>query len=315
DLAIERLREYAADYRAVGRPFSLDLHFFGPHLPYIIPGEYFDLIDPDLIELPPSFGETFAGKPQIQSNYSRYWSTDSFSADEWRKLIAIYHGYVSLIDLEIGRVLAELHALGLTDSTAVFFCADHGEFTGAHRLNDKGPMAYEDILRIPMIVRAPGSNRNQRSAALVSLLDVPATILDLAGIQPTLVIDGRSLVPHLLGDGTGSRDELLCEFHGHHFPLQQRILVTDRYKLVVSPESLNELYDLATDPFELTNRYTAPVYDQLRRGLLVRLYQILVERGDLVFAKWMLATTDVPLPIDTFSGTAYARVAPAGDEE
>ena len=60
-----------------------------------------------------------------------------------RKLVAAYWGYVTLIDHEIGRVLDAVERLGLADRTAVIFTADHGEFTGAHRLHDKGPAMYE----------------------------------------------------------------------------------------------------------------------------------------------------------------------------
>lgn len=83
------------------------------------------------------------------------WTFDTMSEADSRKLIAVYWGYVALIDRQIGRVLAAMDELGLTDSTAVFFSSDHGEFTGSHRLHDKGPAMYEDIYRTAGIVRLP----------------------------------------------------------------------------------------------------------------------------------------------------------------
>lgn len=62
--AIETLERYAADVRNQEKPFFLALHFFGPHLPYILPDEYFDLVDPSGIDLPRSVAETFQGKPR-----------------------------------------------------------------------------------------------------------------------------------------------------------------------------------------------------------------------------------------------------------
>ena len=217
DRTIEKLREYAADWKENGQPFSLDVHFFGPHLPYFLPDEWFDLIDPNDVTLPENFGDSLIGKPQIQQNYATYWSTSSFDNNQWKKLIAVYWGYVALIDL-------------------------------------------------------------------------PATVLDIAGLDPALVEDGRSIVDLTRGeDVPGWREDIVCEFHGHHFPLQQRMLRTKEFKLVISPESINELYDLRVDPAEMNNVYTVPVYDDIRREL--------GERGDHSFAKWMAAMTDFDIPL------------------
>lgn len=298
DRAIAKLREYAADWREKQKPFSLDVHFFGPHLPYFLPDEWFDLIDPDLVELPENFADPLIGKPPIQNNYATYWSTSSFTNDEWRKLIAVYWGYVAMIDFEIGRILDVAREEGILDDTAVFFTADHGEFTGSHRMNDKGPAMYDDIYRIPFIAQIPGVSKVGQSDEFVSLIDLPATVLDIAGIDPSLVEDGRSIVDLTRERPvTQWRQNIVCEFHGHHFPLQQRMLRTRDYKLVVSPESINELYDLHHDPAELTNVYTVPAYEDVRRELATELYRQLRERGDHSFAKWMAAVTDFDVPL------------------
>ncbi|ROO84329.1 arylsulfatase A-like enzyme [Actinocorallia herbida] len=288
---IERLHEYADDYRTGRRPFFLATHFFGPHLPYLLPEEYYDMYDPDEIELPASVAETFEGKPPVQRNYSALWTYDTLAEDVSRKLIAVYRGYAAMIDGEIGRILDTLRELGLEDSTAVFFTADHGEFTGAHRLHDKGPAMYEDIYRIPGIVRVPGMPAGQVRREFVGLTDCTATILDLAGLDPAQAVDGASLLPLVAGEDVPWRAELTAEFHGHHFPYPQRMIRDDRYKLVVNPESRNELYDLATDPHELSNRYTHPELAAVRRRLTVRLYDVLRDRGDN-FHHWMSAMAD-----------------------
>lgn len=311
ELAVGRLQEYANDFHSESKPFCLHVHYFGPHLPYIIPDGWFDLIDPDDVELPGSFAETFLGKPQVQRNYATYWSTDSFDNDQWRKLIAVYRGYVAMIDHEVGLLLDELHRLGLDDDTSIFFTADHGEFTGAHRLNDKGPAAYDDILRVPLLVHVPGIAHEGQSDAFVSLLDVPATILELAGLSANTVQDGRSLLT-LATDAEHRapwREDIVCEFHGHHFPLQQRILITREYKLVVSPESVNELYDRVNDPNELMNVYETPRYRAVRESLAARLHQILRDRGDRAFANWMLATTEFSVAMTDMSQSDHSLAA------
>ncbi|MFE9722846.1 sulfatase-like hydrolase/transferase [Streptomyces sp. NPDC005794] len=285
--AIEHLERYAAG----DEPFFLATHFFGPHLPYLLPDAYFDLYDPELVELPPSIAETFEGKPPVQRNYSAHWAFDTIPIETTRKLIAVYWGYVTLIDEQIGRVLTRLDELGLSENTSVFFTADHGEFTGAHRLHDKGPAMYEDIYRIPGIIRIPGAAPQVRDE-LVSLTDCTATLLELAGCDPAPAVDSRSLVPLVMGEIPDWPSELVAEFHGHHFPYPQRMIRDDRYKLVVNPESVNELYDLEADPHELSNRYTHPECKVVRARLMRRLYELLRDRGDN-FYHWMTSMYDI----------------------
>ncbi|WP_043346370.1 sulfatase-like hydrolase/transferase [Beutenbergia cavernae] len=284
--AIDLLRTYARDHRTSGRPFFLATHFFGPHLPYILPSEYLDMYDADDVELPLSVAETFAGKPPVQGNYSAHWTFDTLGDETSRKLIAAYWGYVTLVDSQVGRILDAARELGVYDDAAVFFSADHGEFTGAHRLHDKGPAMYEDIYTIPGIVKLPGGVPGQRSDRLAHLIDLTATILDVAGRDPARAVDGVPVTPLVRGEETPWREDLVAEFHGHHFPHPQRMLVTERWKLVVNPESVNELYDLVRDPDELQNRYTHPETAAVRAELLGRLYRQLRERGDN-FYHWM----------------------------
>lgn len=290
--AIEQLTVYAADYAAHGRPFYLALHFFGPHLPYVIPDAYFDKYDPTTIELPKSIAETFLGKPPVQRNYSAHWAFDTMPIEESRKLIAVYWGYVTLIDEQIGRVLEAMDQLGLANETAVFFTCDHGEFTGSHRLHDKGPAMYEDIYHTPGIVKIPGAPAGQVREEFVSLLDCTATILDLAGADPRAAVDSRSLVPLIAGKAVAWVDDVVCEFHGHHFPYPQRMLRNARYKLVVNPDSTNELYDLECDPDELLNLYGLPDQHEIQTAMMHRLYAVLRDRGDNFF-HWMTSMYDV----------------------
>ncbi|WP_433019079.1 sulfatase-like hydrolase/transferase [Kribbella sp. CA-294648] len=316
--AIEKMESYSAARRNVGTPFFLGLHFFGPHLPYILPNEYFDLVDADLIELPASIQESFHGKPPVQKNYSAHWTFDTMPLHISRKLIAVYWGYVAMIDAEVRRLLDAAERLGIVDETAVFFSSDHGEFTGSHRLHDKGPAMYEDIYRTAGIVRIPGGVPGQVRQEFVSLLDCTATILDLAGEDPTSAVDSRSLVPILRGEEPVWQDEIVCEFHGHHFPHPQRMIRTGRYKLVVNPESVNELYDLQIDPDELHNRHEHPEYREVRSELTARLYVYLRERGDN-FYHWMTSMYDIGAvgydpTLSGFDEGTYTEVPAPGSE-
>lgn len=294
DLTIQQIKSYAAEYRESDKPFFLALHLFGPHLPYILPSEYFDLYGPDDVELPESISETFAGKPKVQQNYSQHWAFDSMSERQSRQLLALSLGYVAMIDMELGRVFDALREVGLLEDTVVFFSADHGEFTGSHRLHDKGPAMYDDIYKTPGIVRIPGGPEGQVRDELVSLLDCTATILELAGADQSPAVDSTSLVSLITTPEPSEtwRQSLVCEYHGHHFPYPQRMLRNHRYKLVVNPESINELYDLELDPHELTNSFENSKYRKIRGQMLKELYQALKKRGDN-FYHWMTTMYEV----------------------
>jgi arylsulfatase A-like enzyme len=126
----------------------------------------------------------------------------------------------------------------------------------------------------------------------VSLLDATATILDLAGLDTASAVDSRSLLPLVRGEEPAWDEHIVCEFHGHHFPYPQRMLRDDRYKLVVNPDSVNELYDLQNDPDELLNVYELPEMSGVRGGMMRRLYAVLRDRGDN-FYHWMTTMYDV----------------------
>lgn len=315
DEAISWLRSYAAGYHDAGRPFFMAVHFFGPHLPYLLPPEYLEMYSPGLVTLPASVTETFEHKPMVQKRYSQHWTFDTLSAGTGRWLIAAYWGYVTLIDEQVGKLIAALRQLGLWDTTCVAFTADHGEFTGSHRLHDKGPAMYDDIYRIPALLRVPGIGGGRREHRFATLLDYTATILDIAGLEPDPGADGRSLLPLVRGENpAGWRDAVLAEFHGHHFPYPQRMIRTETAKLIVNPESVNELYDLRTDPDELTNIYDDPARGRLRDELLHRLYTELRARGDN-FHHWMttmypVGGKDYDTSLSDFEGVRHQDVEP-----
>ncbi|WUJ69571.1 sulfatase-like hydrolase/transferase [Kribbella soli] len=300
---IEQLRRFAAD----GGPFYLTCNWFGPHLPYLLPENYYFRYDAAQVELPASVAETFAGKPRVQQHYSSHWTYDSIGPDRWRELVAAYWGYVKLIDEQIGRILAVVDELGLTDDTAVLFTADHGEFTGAHRLHDKGPAMYDDIYRVPLIAKVPGLPARVEDS-FATLTDLTPTFLELADVEPPEHYQGRSLIPLIKGERPDDwPTEVIAEFHGHHFPYPQRMIRTDRYKLVINPADVNELYDLSTDPNELHNRYQHPELAEVRRELTTRLYDALRDRGDN-FYHWMTSMFEV-------GGKSYDTALSALDQE
>lgn len=294
ELTIKRLQRYAQDYHENGRPFFLRTDFFGPHLPYFIPEEYANMYDPSLVERSPSMEDTFEGKPRVHKWYSRHWAFDTYSWETWQKLVAMYWGYVTLIDEQIGRILDAMDDLGLTENTALFSSADHAGFVGNHKLSDKGPMMYDDIYRIPMLARWPGvAEAGTRCDQMVTLMDLMPTFLDLANVSIPEHVAGRSVLPLLRGQTPEDwPQQVFLQFHGHHFPYPQRGVRTRTHKLVVNPADVNELYDLVNDPHEMKNRIDDPDYADVRRRLMQQLYDHLVETEDN-FYHWMTTMFEV----------------------
>jgi N-acetylglucosamine-6-sulfatase len=199
------------------------------------------------------------------------------------------------LDANIGRIL---DALGpRAENTVVIFLSDNGFLYGEHRLGAKG-MPYEEAVRVPFAIRYPKllpAGDAFASDALVSSLDVAATIMDLAGVE--WGGDGRSLVPLLSRRSENVRDAVLFEWcrtgrercvqaqqqireeleTGGHVPPPYWGIETDRYVLIEYDKGEAELYDLRTDPFQLRNLAADPRLDGVRRDLSARLERLLTE--------------------------------------
>lgn len=298
----ERAGAQLRSYADQERPFFLACQWFGPHLPYLLPPEYLHRYTLDQVSLPATMAETFAHKPRVQQHYAAHWAFDSFSPDQWRQIIAAYWGYVTLIDEQVGRMLAALDEVGLSEETVVIFSSDHGEFAGSHRMQDKGPAMYDDTYRVPFIIRLPGGRSGVVEERFVNLVDLTATFVALAGEPAPKHFDGRSLLPLLHEEqpaATTWREHMIAEFHGHHFPYPQRMIRTATHKLVVNPADVDELYDLIDDPLEMVNRIDDPAYAAVRRRLYSTLYEELRAAGDN-FYHWMTSMS----PMDAAAGDA-----------
>jgi arylsulfatase A-like enzyme len=187
-----------------------------------------------------------------------------------RHMIANYYGMISLVDHNVGRILQSLDDLGLAENTLVVFTSDHGDWLGDHGLILKGPMHYEGLLRVACVMRGPGVPAGKLIEDPVSTLDLPATFHDYAGVAPSRDLHSRSLRPLL--EGTGSRDFAYNEWDLHParcgVALKLRTVRTATHKLTLELESgAGELYDLATDPTEMDNRFGDPGMAKAQREL------------------------------------------------
>jgi len=282
DVPPEATRAYYLAERTIERLTSIDdatepffhrTDFLGPHHPYVVPEPYASMYDPDELELPPSYAETYAGKPAVQEQYLTYRGVDDFDRDLWSDVLAKYLGFVTLIDEQIGRILDALDDAGLAGSTVVVHTSDHGDFVGGHRQFNKGPLMYDDTYHVPLVIRGPddvdaGVPAGRACDEFVSLVDLMPTFLELAGVAVPGHVDGRSLLPLLAGEADDWRTSVFAEYHGDEFGLySQRMVRTAEYKFVYNGPDVNELYDLRADPHELANLIDHPDHRSARREL------------------------------------------------
>jgi arylsulfatase A-like enzyme len=174
---------------------------------------------------------------------------------------------VTFLDAEIGRVVGALQQAGVYEDTIVVVTSDHGDMLGAHGLATKGVgTAYEEVYNIPLIVRAPGMRAGEDDVHRMDMTDLAPTILDLCSLAPPETMQGRSFRAVLEGAADPREwQDAYAEFFGQRFVYTQRIVWHGDWKYVFSPAGVDELYNLATDPFEQKNLASAPA----RRDMLV----------------------------------------------
>lgn len=251
------------------QPFFLAVGFAKPHLPFCAPEKYWALYDEVKLPLPtrrtaPDGAPEVAGKPRYGelSQYTPIPTGKPMDLATERTLIHGYFAALSYMDAQLGKVLAELERLRLSENTIVVLWGDHGYHLGDHDLWTKHTN-YEQANRIPLIFAGPGVTAPGAStSALAETVDIYPTLCELAGLPAPSgpqVIDGVSLAPVLRDPSQRVKDHVY-----HCFPRENnrlgRAIRTERYRMVewkaidAPTESAEyELYDFEEDPEETRN--------------------------------------------------------------
>ncbi len=301
DRAVEMLREHA---RAGSRPFCAWVSFPDPHHPFDAPLPWSLLHAPERVRLPEHRTRDFERRPwwhraatesppgmsgemgRVRREYSRI---DPQTDDQLRHMIANYYGMISLIDHNVGRILSTLDELDLARDTLVVFTSDHGEWLGDHGLILKGPMFYEGLLRVGLIVRGPGVPAGKVVADPVSTIDLAATFADYGSTPNASARHGASLRPLLEGNATRefARSEWKLGPARCGVALDLRAVRTRDAKLTLELESgAGELYLLDEDPHEMVNRFDDPACKGVRAALT-----------DMIHARPQDIRDPLPVPI------------------
>jgi arylsulfatase A-like enzyme len=266
------------DFSTGGQPFFIWHNFWGPHIPYYSPLEFYDQYrEVDIPEWPNYHwpAREINGPHQVKIHPQ----AEQLSWDDWAEGIRHYYAFTTLIDQQIGRMVNHLEETGLCENTIVVFAADHGETLGSHGgLYDKGWHHFEEIQRIPFIICLPEQFRQDGTPSgvlqeWVSLADVYPTFLEWAGVPcPADAIHGRSLCPLLQGKVGEWRDQAFVEFNGVNALATSMVTVrAGNVKYGWNGSNWDELYNLDDDPYEMRNLVREPSYRGVVREMLERI--------------------------------------------
>jgi arylsulfatase A-like enzyme len=279
-------------------PFFLMVSFPDPHHPFNPPGKYWDMYRPEQFDVPEAFRRNDWTPPALVANILKDreagkanltgMNTIGVTAREAQEARALTAGMVACIDDAVGAVLKALDANGRRDDTVVMFTSDHGDHLGDHRLMLKGAEQYQSITRVPFIWADPQASKPpKRTDALGSTMDIGATMLERARIEPASGMQAKSLLPVM--DGKPARDHVFIQYDsqpslsGAGIPARVHTLIDERYRVsVFHGTGWGELYDLKDDPGEFDNLWDNPAHAKIRSRMTERLLLAEIEHVDRV---------------------------------
>ena len=275
------------------QPFFLAVGFYKPHLPFNAPRRYWDLDAPDDVDVPAAQGPPVGAPPYAflkwaeHTNYTGVPQRPNGTSQPDSIARSLIHGYyacVSYIDAQVGRLLDALEREGLADNTIVVFWGDHGWKLGEYDTWSKHTN-YEVDTRVPLIIRSPHRPGGTGSDAVVELLDLYPTLVEMAGLPAAEGVQGVSLVPLIEGQPMPAKTAAYSQFIRNEertyttyaeAVMMGQAVRTERYRLVrwidrAGAQQALELYDHRHDPHETVNvaaegQYQATV-QQLRETL------------------------------------------------
>ncbi len=298
----------AIDWLADGlpEPWCLFVPLLAPHPPFQVGEPWFSLHDRGSVPLPAQ--TDLRTRPRfMQAIHDRY-GLGRLDDDDWREIVATYYGMISRVDEQLGRVLEAVDRAGSAEHTATFFFTDHGEYLGDFGLVEKWMSGLDDcLLRNPLVVHHPGLGSGV-AESFVEMVDLTATLLDLAGVEPSYMHFGRSLVPLLANASSAHRDAafseggfvldeepLLESGNEGHYKHKQDLQHEDtsltgraisiRTREWAYTERLYEgpeLFDRINDPRETVNLAGSADTVEVERELRDRIFRWLFETSDVI---------------------------------
>ncbi len=275
------------------KPFFLMVSWPDPHHPFNPPGKYWDMYRPEDMKLPAAFSRSgweapvhvlAAERTRSEGNAALDgMSTVACSAREAQEARALTCGMIAMIDEALGQVLKTARSESQLDGTVVAFTSDHGDHLGDHRLLFKGAEQYEQITRVPFIWCDPDGERGTRASGIGQTIDIGATILERAKIEPASGMQGLPL-PVVSGEG---RDIAFIQYDTQRidpaFGPQPRVHTArdSKWRLSVYHDSrFGELYDMENDPEELDNLWDVKAYSATKARMMEKLVRLELDAVD-----------------------------------
>ena len=285
----DELTDYAVDWMSTvpkGKPFFVYLSHKAVHSEFMPAERHKGKFANAKFVPPPTMaaeGEMAQGRPMWVQNQRNSWHGVDFPYHSDLDIAEYYKRYAETlcaVDDSVGRVLDALKKRGELDSTLVIYMGDNGFAFGEHGLIDKRT-AYEESMRVPMLVRCPEIFKGgQTVPQVIANIDIAPICLAVAGVPTPADCQGMNFLPVLEGKKVQWREGLLYEYYWErNFPQTPTIhaLRGDRYKYIRCHGiwDLNELYDLQEDPRETRNLINSPKHAAIVRSMNAELFKIL----------------------------------------
>ncbi len=256
-------------------PFFLRVDTWGPHPPYLIGQDQQQTGNAQEISLPGSFYNQLEHRPTHHRDYRDEWQKClGFDERDWKLLYLRARQQAQLVESALLELVRRIDF----SNTLVIYTSDHGDAVGTNGgTANKGGLMTESTLRVPLLMAGPNISAGSQNHALVSNLDIPATLLDLTrGHKKNL--HSRSLLPMM--SGTPFHCGWLAQHNGLHVHLPQRAWYENSWKLVVQADGFLELYNLINDPDELNNLATSMSHVEIKEKMIQNMKRKMLEIDD-----------------------------------
>jgi len=245
------------------RPFFQAVGIFRPHIPWLVPQEYFDLYPIEDIQLPPIQENDLEDCSEVGKGFCRRsWQEWVLANDQWKAAVQGYMASISFADAQLGRLLDALEKSRYAQNTVIVLWSDHGMHIGEKEHWEKFTL-WEESTRVPLMFVAPGVTRpGGLCGEPASLLDIYPTLVELAGQDPRPELEGKSLVPWLKEPSLETGRAVVSTYGYNNHGIRSR-----RWRYIRYHDGSEELYDHQADPDEYTNLAGRPEYAEVIREL------------------------------------------------
>ncbi|MCK4271240.1 sulfatase-like hydrolase/transferase, partial [bacterium] len=241
------------------------LYYRDPHAAYEPPEEFIKLYEPEYVKIPQEELEARATKKrdEMRNGTGHYNGSITtlillnqkkirLTSLDKEHLINLYDAEIAYVDAEIGKLMAKLKKMGLYDNTLIVLNSDHGEAFGEHQKYYHGMTVYDEMVRVPIIIKPPHSrNKKKKIHGQVRNIDIMPTVLDYCGLEAPEDCDGQSLRSFIEGDAPPNLPGISETHRGTTMKFHLLALRHQGHKLIYDlANDRVELYDLRTDPRE-----------------------------------------------------------------